>query len=103
MSYEPPPQINEFDWRWRKWINGLWALFNRQIKTVAVDDLGNVVTSQAALATNATDGFLYIPTCAGTPTGTPTAKTGTVPIVFDTVANKIYVYDGAWIGTSALS
>lgn len=51
----------------------------------------------AALLTNATDGFTYIPTCAGTPTGTPTAQTGTVPIVYDTSANRLYVHNGgAW-------
>ena len=59
---------------------------------------GNVISgNQAALATNATDGFLYIPTCAGTPTGTPTAITGKVPMVADTTNNKLYIYvGGAW-------
>lgn len=45
----------------------------------------------AALATNATDGFLYVPTCAGVPTGTPTAKTGSVPMVVDTTNNRLYL------------
>lgn len=58
----------------------------------------NVVVGNAALATDAADGFLYIPTCAGTPTGTPTAYTGRVPIVFDTTNNKLYIYDGSWLG-----
>lgn len=57
---------------------------------------GSVVIGSAALATNATDGFLYIPSCAGTPTGTPTTYTGRTPIVYDTSNNKIYVYNGAW-------
>lgn len=59
---------------------------------------GNVISgNQAALATTATDGFLYIPTCAGTPTGTPTAITGKVPMVADTTNNKLYIYvGGAW-------
>jgi hypothetical protein len=30
-----------------------------------IGNLGNVVVGSAAIATNATDGFLYIPTCAG--------------------------------------
>lgn len=58
----------------------------------------SLVVGNAALATTATDGFLYIPTCAGTPTGAPTAQTGTVAMVFDTTNNKLYIYDGGWIG-----
>jgi hypothetical protein len=68
-----------------------------------VDGAGNVVVGTGALATNATDGFLYIPTCAGAPTGTPTAKTGRVPIVFNTTDNKLHVYDGGWLATVALT
>ncbi len=64
---------------------------------LTLDNNGNVVCGAAAIATNATDGFLYIPSCAGTPTGTPTAKTGRVAMVFDTTNNKLYVYDGGWI------
>jgi hypothetical protein len=56
-----------------------------------------VAGAQAALATTATDGFLYVPTCAGTPTGTPTAITGMAPIVVNTTNNKLYFYSGgAW-------
>ena len=55
---------------------------------------GSVVVGTAAIATNATDGFLYVPTCAGTPTGTPTTQTGTAPIVIDTTNNKLYFYSG---------
>lgn len=57
-----------------------------------------------ALATTATVGFLEIPTCAGTPTGTPTPDTGKVPIVYDTTNHKICVYEGgAWKKTAALT
>ena len=52
----------------------------------------------AALATTATKGFFYIPTCAGTPTGIPTLFVGTVPIVYDTTNHKLYIYDGTWKG-----
>jgi len=63
-----------------------------------IDANGNVVAGgSAALATNATNGFLYVPTCAGTPTGTPTAITGMAPIVVNTTNNKLYFYSGgAW-------
>jgi hypothetical protein len=61
------------------------------------DDNGNVAVGGGALATTATDGFLYVPTCAGTPTGTPTAITGMAPIVVNTTNNKLYFYSGgAW-------
>lgn len=53
--------------------------------------------TQAAIATTATDGFVYIPTCAGTPTGVPTAITGLAPMVVNTTNNKLYFYSGgAW-------
>ena len=55
---------------------------------------GNLVVGSAAIATNATTGFLYVPSCAGTPTGTPTTKSGTVPIVVDTTNHKLYFYSG---------
>lgn len=64
--------------------------------------LGNTASvllnaSGSALATNATDGFTYLPTCAGTPTGTPTAVTGAAPAVIDETNHKLYFYTGgAW-------
>lgn len=60
-----------------------------------LDTNGNVVVNTAAIATNATNGFLYVPSCAGTPTGTPTTFTGRVPIVVDTTNNKLYFYSSA--------
>lgn len=64
-----------------------------------ISGLGNVVLgNEAALATNATNGFAYIPTCAGTPTGVPTAYTGKVAMVFDTTNSKLYIYNGGWLG-----
>lgn len=64
-----------------------------------ISGLGSVVIgNEAALATTATDGFLYIPTCAGAPTGVPTAFTGKVAMIFDTTNNKLYIYDGGWLG-----
>lgn len=62
---------------------------------------GSVTIGIAALATTATDGFLYIPTCAGPPTGVPTTQTGTVAMVYDTSNNKLYVYNAAWKGGTA--
>jgi hypothetical protein len=48
------------------------------------------------LATGATSGFIQIPTCAGTPTGVPVNATGGVTLVYDTTANKLWAYNGAW-------
>lgn len=63
---------------------------------VVIDTSGNTAIGTGALATTATNGFPYIPTCAGTPTGTPTAKTGMVPLIYDSTNNKLYAYNGAW-------
>lgn len=60
------------------------------------NSIGNTVLSNAALATNATNGFVYIPTSAGAPTGVPTAYTGTVAMQYDTTNNKLYIYNGGW-------
>lgn len=62
---------------------------------------GSFVMGSAAIATNATAGFFYIASCAGTPTGTPTAQTGRVPMVWDSTNKKFYIYDGAWLGGTA--
>lgn len=62
---------------------------------------GSLVLATAALGTTATDGFLYIAGGAGTPTGVPTAQTGTYPLYWDHTNKKLYIYDGAWLGGTA--
>jgi len=64
---------------------------------IDVDSNGNVAIGNAAIATNATNCFLYIPSCAGTPTGVPTTKTGRNAMVWDSTNKKLYVYDGSWL------
>ena len=66
--------------------------------TLGVLRAQGIVAATAALATSATDNFLYIPTCAGTPTGTPTTQTGTSPFLYDTTNDKLYIYSGGWKG-----
>lgn len=55
---------------------------------------GGWVLGNGALATNATEGHMQIPTTAGTPTGTPaTVVSGMAPMVWDSTNNKLCVYD----------
>jgi hypothetical protein len=64
---------------------------------LAINAAGSTVLNSAAVATTATDGFLYVAACAGPPTGVPTAVTGRIPIVVDSTNNKLYFYSGgAW-------
>ncbi len=73
------------------------AVSGTQTKAAAIRSTGSVEVGLPSLATNATAGFLYIPTCAGTPTGAPTAVTGMAPMVIDSTNNKLYFYtNGAW-------
>ncbi|OGE30366.1 hypothetical protein A2631_01160 [Candidatus Daviesbacteria bacterium RIFCSPHIGHO2_01_FULL_44_29] len=69
-----------------------------------VDANGNVVVGQgAALATTATNGFLYLPSSAGLPTGVPTSYTGSLAMEYDSTNNKLCVYNAAWKCSAALS
>lgn len=74
-------------------------LVGNAITKVSITNALNVVLNAqgGTLATTATDGFTYLPTCAGTPTGVPTAVTGAAPAVIDSTNNKLYFYSGgAW-------
>ena len=55
-----------------------------------------VVGTAAAVGTSAVNGFLYIPTCAGTPSGTPSAYTGKSPLIIDSTNHILYYNDGTW-------
>ncbi len=61
---------------------------------IGASENNSTVVGNAAIATTATNGFLYIPTCAGPPTGTPTTVTGFVPLVFDTTNSQFWIYAG---------
>lgn len=62
-----------------------------------IDASGSWASGTGALSTNASSGFLYVPTCAGIPTGTPETISGRLPVVIDETNNKMYFYSGgAW-------
>jgi hypothetical protein len=80
------------------WTGGdVYEIASSSAAIFSADANANITAGGGTLATNATNGFLYVPTCAGTPTGTPTAKTGFAPIVVNTTNNKLFFYSGgAW-------
>lgn len=47
-----------------------------------------------SIAVGANVGHLYIPSCAGTPTGTPAGITGFIPLVYDRTNHILYAYSG---------
>lgn len=72
-------------------------LGTNNVEVARVTSSGSFSIGTGAVATTATNGFLYVTACAGTPTGVPTAITGRVPIVVDSTNNKLYFYSGgAW-------
>lgn len=76
---------------------------------MTLDGDGNIIISDltAVLATDATNGFVYLPTCAGDPTGTPALASGSafaVPVIINATDKKIAVnIAGTWYQTAALT
>lgn len=59
---------------------------------------GAAMIGLPSISSSANGGFPYIPTISGTPSGTPTSKTGYVTgPVYEVSTNKIWIYNGsAW-------
>jgi hypothetical protein len=72
------------------------------INAMEITPLGNVIVGeQNILSPAATDGYVYLQTTSGTPTGTPTAYTGAAPQVIDLGNDKFYFYtNGSWRNTN---
>lgn len=64
---------------------------------LTVTHLKSVLIGSAAVATTATDGFLYVTASAGPPTGVPTPVAGRIPFTVDSTNGKAYIYvNSAW-------
>jgi hypothetical protein len=59
---------------------------------------GNIVIGfgTGVLSTSATDGFLYVPNCAGAPSGAATSFTGSKALVYDSSNDQLGIYNGSW-------
>lgn len=57
----------------------------------------NSVTKQTQVANLTLQaGYLRVPTVEGDPVDTPVIQVGNVPMVFDTLGNKLFVYNDGW-------
>ena len=66
---------------------------------LGVDPYGNTYGGSPIGTTTMTDGFFFIPSCAGAPTGTPahTPAVNHVPLHYDSTNKRLYVYSAsAW-------
>lgn len=81
-------------------IGGAFAavISTNSTERIRISATGEKILGSGALATNATAAHLYIPTCAGTPTGIPTTITGMVPIIWDSTNGILYIYKSGWKG-----
>ena len=78
------------------WTGNTWQT---GVRVKSGSAAASTMLGASALGTSATEGYPYMPSVAGPPTGVPTAQTGYSPFVFDTVNNKLWVYNGGWKGT----
>ena len=62
---------------------------------------GNIIGSTGT--TTMEDGFIYIPGATGPPTATPSTESPPFPLYYDSANNKLYIYNGGWRSTAALT
>lgn len=74
------------------------------VTSIQIDANRNVIlnASGANVATNATNGFTYLPTVSGTPTGVPASlPTGAIPSLIDLTTNIMWLYNSGWTNLNA--
>lgn len=59
-----------------------------------IDDNGDFYGATGT--TTMADGFNFMPSCAGPPTGVPTSRSGQVPMIYDSTNDRLYIYRGGW-------
>lgn len=80
-------------------------LYTGDLLRASVDTTGNVVINTTAVSTTATSGFLWIPSCSGIPTGSPTAPyTNAAALVVDTAnQNLVHRSGSTWVTNTKLT
>jgi hypothetical protein len=73
---------------------GAVILSINHVAALSIDRLLNIYPSSGT--TGMTDGFIYIPSAAGIPTGVPTGGSNVVPMYYDKTNNNFYIYNGSW-------
>lgn len=68
-----------------------------------VHSTGSVVAGNPSLTTTAVDGFVYIPTSDGKPTGVPTSQTGYAPIQINATDGELnYHTNSKWVSVAPI-
>ena len=70
---------------------------------MSIDGSGNIKTNETGLTTTSTDGFFYLASTNGIPTGTPTDKASNMAMTFDYANDDLYIYNhntNAWVKVS---
>lgn len=69
------------------------AHFDQPNDVIAIGENNTDVLLGSVAATTSTEGFAWLPSVAGVPTGTPPVRAGFIPFVVDTAGDKLYMYD----------
>lgn len=86
------------------WSGGPTTTFRtNDVERFSINNGGDVVVGAGALSTTATDGFLFIPSGAGPPTGTPNTRTGRVPLYVDAATPTLWIFIGGTWRSAALA